>query len=220
MNFLLWLQELRTPALDAVFSAVTHMGDQAVIVALLCALLWCFDRKAGLKIALVFFLGGVSCQLLKLIVMMPRPWVLDPRVVPVESALEAATGWSLPSGHTASTVALYGGLLLWSRRWWHKALCALIIALVAFSRVYLGVHTPLDVLSALGIGAVLLALSWYALGRAERNPALYRWVLGVSLALAVAMLIMVGIRWAQGQPGDMLLATAASAPRARRGITG
>ncbi|MCD8378652.1 MAG: phosphatase PAP2 family protein, partial [Candidatus Gastranaerophilales bacterium] len=86
-----------------------------------------------------------------------RPWMLDGRVKPLAAAIPAATGYSFPSGHTASCTAVYGSLIVWFRK--NKIiryLSFLIILLVMFSRNYLGVHTPQDVIVSFIIGIIIL----------------------------------------------------------------
>ncbi len=220
MGVLLWLQGLRNPFLDVVMMASTYLGDQVVVIAVLCWFLWCKDREFAIRLALVFFLGGMVNQLLKLIFLVPRPWELNPAVAPLASALPGATGWSFPSGHVASAVALYGGLLLRSRRVWQRALCVLAVGLVALSRMYAGVHTPLDVGASLGVGVVLLWFAWITLDAAEQTPRLLWAVYAVCGALILAMILIVGWRRAQNQPLDMLMDGAAAAGAAAGFLVG
>ena len=86
---------------------------------------------------------------LKITFRIPRPWVLDPQFQAVPSAIPAATGYSFPSGHTQSGTALYGSLALSTKKKWQSIVAVLIFLLIAFSRMYLGCHTPKDVLTAM-----------------------------------------------------------------------
>lgn len=89
----------------------------------------------------------------------PRPFALDPSLKPVESALKGATGYSFPSGHTqAATSAFTPCAFTYRKRWWLSAICFVLIALTAFSRLYLGVHTPKDVLFGFLIAFVCAAV--------------------------------------------------------------
>lgn len=200
MQLLLWLQEMRTPAVESFFALATYLGDQIAVVALLCLLLWCTDRKYALRLVFAFFLSGMTAQFVKLVFAVPRPWVLDPAIVPSARAVAGATGWSFPSGHTASAVALYGGLFLMYRRWYIRAACVFAVALVALSRLVLGVHTPMDVGASLLIGTALLAASWRMLEPDRKDGG--KVILLGSCALITALLVAALLRSLMGDWGD------------------
>ena len=116
-------------------------------------------------------------QILKLSFRIPRPWQRDPNFTIVESAREAAKGYSFPSGHTQTAVGSLGGVARWVKAKWLRVVCIILCALVAFSRMYLGVHTPWDVGISIVIG-VLLVFGLYPLMRkACDNPRILRWVM-------------------------------------------
>ena len=81
----------------------------------------------------------------------PRPWVRNPDFTIVESARAGATGYSFPSGHTQSSIGVYGAIARWTRRSAVRIPCIALCVLVPLSRMYLGVHTPWDV----GVSALL-----------------------------------------------------------------
>ncbi|MBR6708499.1 MAG: phosphatase PAP2 family protein, partial [Clostridia bacterium] len=156
MQFLYFLEANRTPVLDAVMGLVTHIGDELFFIALAVILYWCVSKKWGCYVLLVSFTGTIINQFLKILCCVPRPWVRDPAFTIVESAREAATGYSFPSGHTANAAALLGALARISKKAWLRAVCIVLILLVAFSRMYLGVHYPSDVAVSLFISALLI----------------------------------------------------------------
>lgn len=163
MEFLKTLQQIRTPFFDAVFSTVTYLGDEIAFMAVVLAVLWCFDKKWGYRLFVMGMAGAALNQLLKAIFIVPRPWVLDSAIKPLPSALGSATGYSFPSGHTQSAAGLFGGVAAWLKKWAVTAVCVFLVLLTAFSRMYLGVHTPLDVGVSLatGLGTVLLFAFFY-----------------------------------------------------------
>lgn len=158
MSFLKFLEGIRTPFLDWFFGVVTYLGDEIAFLALAIIFYWCVSKRRGLYIMTVGLFGTVINQVLKLTFKISRPWVKDPTFKPVESAVERATGYSFPSGHTQNATGTFGSIAMSGKRWWVRIACGVLILLVAFSRMYLGVHTPLDVFTSLGIGIVLTAL--------------------------------------------------------------
>lgn len=154
MEFLHFLEGLRLPFLDHFFQLCTYLGQDIPILVVICVLYWCVNKRLAYQIGLSFFTAGLLLQNLKITFRIDRPWVLDPAFHPVESAVPAATGYSFPSGHSQSAASLFGTLALHVKGTWAKILCVLAIALVGFSRMYLGVHTPKDVLTAIAIGLI------------------------------------------------------------------
>src|SRR5699024_3428923 len=124
-----------------------------------CLLYWCISKALALKISFAYFLAGLTVQTLKVTFRIPRPWVLDPAFSPVESAVPAATGYSFPSVHTQSSACLYGTLGLRSSRKGLRSLFFAMVLLVGLSRMYLGCHTPWDVLASLAVSALFIWLT-------------------------------------------------------------
>jgi hypothetical protein len=98
-------------------------------------------------------------QGLKIVFRVPRPWVYDPTFEPVGGSLDAATGYAWPSGHTQNAAAWLGALGALIRKWWARVLFFGLALLVAFSRMYLGVHYMWDVVASLVITFVILWLA-------------------------------------------------------------
>ena len=105
---------------------------------------------------MVGFWGLLANQFLKITCRVPRPWVRDKNFTIVESARQEASGYSFPSGHTQNIAGTFGAIGATSKRRWFSIVCIVIIVLVAFSRMYLGVHTPLDVLTSVAISLLLV----------------------------------------------------------------
>ena len=186
MSLLYWLQSIRNPVTDAIFSLITRLGEETVLMVIGMLILWCVSKKWGYRFFLVGLVGNTMNQLLKAIFLIPRPWVLDPEFPIVESAREAATGYSFPSGHTQTAAGVFGTVAVWLRKRWVTVLCIVMTLLVGFSRMYLGVHTPLDVGVSLAIGAVLVFVFYPLIQKICRKPNGMYLLLGVMVLVAVA----------------------------------
>lgn len=158
MGFLYLLESIRNPVLDAFLSLITRLGEETAFLVAALILLWCVDKRRGYYVLFVGFIGVLCNQFLKLLCRVPRPWVLDPEFTIVESAREAATGYSFPSGHTQSAVGTFGAIAYTAKNKWSRYLALAAAVLVPFSRMYLGVHTPADVLVAAVIAVALIFL--------------------------------------------------------------
>lgn len=189
MAFLNILESLRTPFFDQFFSILTWLGSEAVFLVLAVALYWCVSKPRGLYVMSVGFFGTVCSQFLKLACRVPRPWVRDPDFTIVEQARADAGGYSFPSGHTQNVVGTMGCLILDSKRTWVRVTLAILAALTAFSRMYLGVHTPWDVGVSLAL-AVLLVLVLHPVFRdMEEKPQKFFAVWAVMLLCNAAFLL-------------------------------
>ena len=193
MQLLYALQEIRSPALDAVMQLITRLGEETIFMVAAIVVFWCVSKKGGYYLLSVGFLGTVANQWLKIAFRIPRPWVLDPNFEIVESAREAATGYSFPSGHTQSAVGTFGGLARMTEKKWLRWVCIAIALGVSFSRMYLGVHTPLDVGVSLAIAAVMVLVLWPIVEKAEEKPAVLGWLLLFLLAVCGAFLVFLKV---------------------------
>ena len=202
MEFLRLLESVRVPALDAFFSAVTYFGDELAFMALALLLFWCVDKRTGYYVFVVGLFGTLANQFLKILCRVPRPWVLDPGFTIVESARAAATGYSFPSGHTQNAVGTFGAIGLLAKRRWVNIACLALVLLVPFSRMYLGVHTPLDVSVAFLMAAILLAAFYPIFRSEEKTKGAMPYLLAAGIALAIVFVFYVsGIR-ADFAPGS------------------
>lgn len=189
MNLLYLLEGIRVPALDQLMLAVTRLGEETAFLVIALIVFWCVDKRKGYLLLSVGFLGTVSNQFLKLACRIPRPWVLDPEFTIVEQAREAAAGYSFPSGHTQTAVGTFGSLAYTEKRKGQKIFWIALMTLVAFSRMYLGVHTPADVLAGAAMALILIvALQPVVYGE---NPKGMKILLASMIAFALVFLLYV-----------------------------
>jgi len=154
------IHSLSNPILDNLMKLVTQTGNTGAIVLVFIMAGWFFWKQQKIDAFSVIgvLVGGVGINaLLKLIFARPRPHLFPPLVV--------ETDFSFPSGHVTAAVAVYGFLafLLWQNR--HRVwavLSAMWVLVIAFSRIYLGVHYPSDTLAAMAFTSLWLIGVLYA----------------------------------------------------------
>lgn len=191
MDILYALEKIRTPFWDGVMSAVTQLGGEVIFIVAAVVVFWCVSKWEGYYLMTIAFCGTVLNQFLKLICRVPRPWVRDPNFTIVESARAEATGYSFPSGHTQNAIGLFGGMARWGgRRWVRLGLTALALV-IAFSRMYLGVHTPADVGVSLVLAAALVMGLYPLMRRAQEKPRYMGYVLAAMLVVSGAFVVFV-----------------------------
>ena len=187
MAFLFFLEKIRMPWLDGIMLLVTRLGEETAFLVAALIVFWCVDKRKGYFLMSVGFIGTLANQFLKLACRVPRPWVLEPEFTILEQAREAASGYSFPSGHSQNAVGTFGAIAATAKRGWVKWVCIAVCVLVPFSRMYIGVHTPADVLVGSGMALALVFLL--------RRPVLsggdktMKILIAVMLAMAVAFLL-------------------------------
>ena len=186
MDLLYLLEEIRIPGLNEFMLGITYFGDEIAFLVTALILFWCVDKRQGYYVLSVGFVGTLANQFMKLWFRIPRPWVLDENFTILEQAREAATGYSFPSGHTQNAVGTFGAIAYTAKNKVVKTLCIVLAVLVPISRMYVGVHTPLDVVVAAAMALVLVfAFRPLILGnRGKYFPAM----MGIMTLLAIAYL--------------------------------
>ena len=191
MSFLYFLEALRNPVLDAFFSFITLFGEETLFMAVGMFVFWCVDKYKGYFLLLVGFFGTALNQFLKILCRVPRPWVKDPNFTIVESARAAADGYSFPSGHTQTAVGLYGGIARFTKSKLLRIGMIVLAGLVGLSRMYLGVHTPADVLVSLFLTVAMVLVAYPIFEKAAKSPKLMYGVLLTFLGAMIAYLCFV-----------------------------
>ena len=191
MELLYTLENIRTPLLDTVMGLVTNLGGEAVFIAAAIIVFWCLSKSCGYYMMTVGFAGTIINQFLKLWFRIPRPWVKDPGFTIVESARAEATGYSFPSGHTQNAFAVFGSPARFFKNTALRIIFIFLIALTAFSRMYVGVHTPLDVGVSLIVGTVLVFVIYPFFRDMDRSPKKVYIIFGIFIVMAAAFVVFV-----------------------------
>lgn len=199
------LQQLRESSpsiIETILSMISFIGDGPGLVAIVLIVYWGIDKRAGTFAMASFGTSNFVCQFIKNIACVYRPWVRDPTITPAASALEGAGGYSFPSGHTAGATSSLGSLAwAWRKKHrWVMVVAVIIVLLMMFSRLFLGVHTPQDVLVGLLVALIVIALMHAFFSWIERCDAMTPGhnkdiiVMVVALAICVISVIVVQVK--------------------------
>lgn len=161
ISYLLYLQNLREATdhiFDKFFTYVTNYGEMAYLLPLFAMIYWCINKKTGEYMFLTLGFARLFNGFIKIFACVYRPWIRDPRILPINNGLKTATGYSFPSGHTTNATATFGSFSV-SQEKKDKFLKILLwgfAILVGFSRNYIGVHTPQDVVVAFVVSVLTI----------------------------------------------------------------
>lgn len=191
MELLYALESIRTPFFDKLMGLVTNLGGEAVFIVAAIVVFWCLNKSCGYYMMTVGFAGTIINQFLKLWFRIPRPWVKDPNFTIVESARAEATGYSFPSGHTQNAFAVFGAPARFFKNTALRIIFILLIALTAFSRMYVGVHTPLDVGVSIIVGTILVFVIYPFFRDMDKSPKKVYIIFGIFIVLAAAFVAFV-----------------------------
>lgn len=178
------LQSYASPTLDAVMLAVTRLAMEQAYIAFLVVAYLAVDAVVGQRLAIALLASLYLNYHLKGVFDTPRPYVLEPAVARSEEAVLTGPGAGFPSGHAQSSATFWGLAALYARRGWFWALALVLVALIALSRIYLGVHLPVDVLGGLVIGAAVAGAAYAVFAALP-----HRGALGLPLVLGLGVLV-------------------------------
>jgi len=155
-QILFFFQGISSGFLDVLFEIVTLFGEQEVFIAIIGYIFWNISQKKGIALGIVLLSSVTLNESIKLIIKAPRPFqVLDS----IEGKrLATAEGYAFPSGHTQSASVFYPSLAYIVRKKWYTLAAIILSLLVGLSRVYLGVHWPIDAAAGFVLGVFIAAL--------------------------------------------------------------
>ena len=159
-----FIQSITSPFLDILFQIVSMTGEEYFYIIAAAIIFWCVNKKFGYKLGFALLTGTIVNTTLKDIVNSARP-------IGVEGIrslrLQTATGQSFPSGHTQGSAIFWISWMVQIRKKWIYIVGITAIILVAYSRMYLGVHYPIDVIGGMIIGIIWVYISNYIFDYAE-----------------------------------------------------
>ena len=169
LEFLRWIEGLRTNFLNAAFEGITFLGEETLIILLVVALWFAVDKKLAQQ---VFFVTATSLSvngIIKNFAKIPRPFTKGISCV----RLDTATGYSFPSGHTQGFATWSSFFAVKLKKSWLTILVSVSIIAVAISRLYLGAHYPSDVIVGIALGVGIAVLGNYLFERIHDVKKLY-----------------------------------------------
>ena len=210
IQYLLFLQNIRN-ATGGVFDEFLNSISKVAVdlmPLLPFVIFWCVSKKWGYRYLCTLSLGELVNGIVKLTVCAYRPWIRSELIEPAGDSKVAATGYSFPSGHTTSGTITYGTTFVWQRkkRTWLAAFCGIMIALTGFSRNFLGVHTPQDVIVGFTEAVIIITIVGAAQKKIGGNDRTLDLLSLVGVAVVICTLVYITIKpYPMDYVGDVLL---------------
>ena len=198
ITILLWLQEFRDGIgrfLADFLSKMTFFGEISTVLIIMAVIYWCISKRFGTYLLMGWSGNRIVNGFMKVTACAYRPWIRDARIVPYGNSMTTATGYSFPSGHSMNAASLYGGGAV--RKDLPRPLRAALISimtLIAFSRIYLGVHTPQDILAGVAAGMLVMWLTARLMQWLELHPKKDIPVLCVGIGIAAAVAVYAAVK--------------------------
>ena len=171
------IQRIENPALTALVKFITALGTESLYVPLILFIFWWIDEKQGLRFGILIIVSAWINAFVKVILKQPRPYNLEPSL-----GLAAESSYGAPSGHAQMSLTFWISMAAWvSNKWTAKinavqipkkqnrmnaiiwACAVFMILLIGFTRLYLGVHFPTDLLVGWILGGIILVI-WFIPG--------------------------------------------------------
>jgi membrane-associated phospholipid phosphatase len=153
------IQAVHNPALDGFFNAITFLGEPEFFLIFFPLIVWTINKSIGLRLT---YLGLISLMVMtwvKSAIGHPRPYEWPTtETSPALKLNQKAYGPGMPSGHTQLSLTIWFYLAYHFKRPWLWVVAAILFILVSFSRIYLGVHFPTDLLGGILLGLIVLLL--------------------------------------------------------------
>jgi membrane-associated phospholipid phosphatase len=184
ISVIIAVQKIRSPFFDAFFSFISFFGTLIFYMIFLPFIYWCLNKKTASRIFILFLISSWVNSVMKDLINHPRPYNLN------ESVKIGKTGGpGIPSGHAQQSLVVWGSISLWLRNRAFTYFTVFFILLIAFSRIYLGVHFPTDIIGGWILGALILFIIWPLFDSIESFLKQFSPVILAAAAVAVPALL-------------------------------
>ena len=198
IQYLLLLQNLRNAlggSLDEIFNSISKIAVD-VMPLLPLMIFWCVNKKWGYRFLSTYWCGEIVNGIIKLTVCAYRPWIRSSQIEPAGDSKVAATGYSFPSGHSTVATSVYGTVIAWqhNKRRWLSICCGVMLALTLFSRNFLGVHTPQDVIVGFGSASILIIVVGKVYEKLDGNDKLCDTLSLIGIIVVILVIIYITVK--------------------------
>ena len=198
INILLGLQEFRNGAgafLADFLLKMTYFGELNTVLVIMAVIYWCVSKDVGTYLLMGWSGNRILNGALKVTVCAYRPWIRDARILPYGDSINTATGYSFPSGHTLNAATVFGGgAVRKDLPGMLRAALGVMVVLVAFSRIYLGVHTPQDILVGAVCGTLVMWMILKLMQWVKAHPEKVLLIVFIGIALAICVAVYAGVK--------------------------
>lgn len=204
LEFLILLESIREATggiFNQFFIDASFISSLPQAIFIIAIIYWCFDKKLGEFLLVSMAFTRNLSSMIKSAVAIYRPWILDPNIHPLKEAMEEATGYSFPSGHTGTATILFGGIMVKKDKIVTSLKILLIsaIIIVGFSRLYVGVHTVWDVIFGFLFSLIVLIVMKKVFDKYEDNPNFDLIILAAGIIFSI---ILIAYSTFKGYPMD------------------
>lgn len=201
IEYLLLLQNLREGVFGGCLDDFANMLSDFIIspwpLMIGAFVFWIVNKRAGCYFFMNYAFTKLVNEVIKLSCCIYRPWIRDARVLPAGNSKVTATGYSFPSGHSNLAVSTYGTLAVWQwrARRWISIISIILLLMTLFSRNFLGVHTPEDVIIGSLTSVLMMFLNYRLFKYFEKeNKEIHRLLVLIPTGIAIVILFYINFK--------------------------
>ena len=198
LDIMLFFQGIGSTVLDSIANALSFFGEEVAMILIVTMIYWCISKRKGFIILFNMLSAMTVMNTLKAIFRVPRPFQRYPELIKGQR-VETATGYSFPSGHSTGSAVFYSSLSVFFKKAWVMIPSIILLIGVPLSRLYLGVHWPLDVAVGMILGLSATAFlspvfeKLYTYDRKNRLMWITGWIAAIPATLGIILLQMKAI---------------------------
>lgn len=158
-----FFNKLNNDFLTAFFYFITEFGSGEITIIILAFIYYCYNKDIAKTLGYICINSMMLNGIAKSLFLAKRPFQYEGKeyLRALDESLDGATGTSFPSGHSQNTGSLFTSLIILFKKKWIRIICTIFIILIPISRLYLGVHFPVDVIVGLFLGIGTSCLGYF-----------------------------------------------------------